>query len=105
MGFNLNLPLSSGATADRWFRALDAACQRVASYRADALVVSLGLDTFAGDPISTFQLQSPDFERLGSRLAELGLPTVLILEGGYAAKELGINAAHVLQGFEASQTR
>ena len=102
LGFNLNLPLPAGTTADRWFTALDAACERVKSYRADALVVSLGLDTFAGDPISSFTLQSPDFERLGRRLGGLGLPAVLILEGGYAAEALGVNAANVLRGFESS---
>ena len=105
LGFNLNLPLPAGTTADRWFTAIDTACQRVKAYRADALVVSLGLDTFAGDPISTFQLKSPDFDKLGSRLADLALPTVLILEGGYAAQALGVNAANVLQGFETSQTK
>ena len=57
-----------------------------------------------GDPISTFALQSQDFHTLGSRLGDLGFPSVLILEGGYAAKELGVNAANVLNGFEASQT-
>ncbi|MCB2026195.1 MAG: histone deacetylase family protein, partial [Ottowia sp.] len=62
---------------------------------------SLGLDTFAGDPISRFQLQPPDFERLGRRLQRLGLPTAFILEGGYAAAELGENAARVIDGFEA----
>ena len=105
LGFNLNLPLPAGATADRWFTAIDTACRRAKAYRADALVVSLGLDTFAGDPISSFTLQSPDFETLGSRLADLALPTVLILEGGYAAQALGVNAANVLQGFETSQTK
>lgn len=100
LGFNLNLPLAAGTTADRWFAALDAACERVKSYRADAMVVSLGLDTFAGDPISSFTLQSSDFERLGNRLGGLGLPAVLILEGGYAAQQLGVNAANVLRGFE-----
>ncbi len=105
LGFNLNLPLPAGTTAERWFAALDAACERVKSYRADALVVSLGLDTFAGDPISSFNLQSPDFEKLGRRLAGLGLPAVLILEGGYAAQALGVNAVNVLNGFDASQTR
>jgi acetoin utilization deacetylase AcuC-like enzyme len=101
LGFNLNFPLPAGTTAERWFAALDAACERVKSYRADALVVSLGLDTFAGDPISSFKLQSPDFEKLGHRLAGLGLPAVLILEGGYAAQALGVNAVNVLSGFEA----
>mgnify|MGYP002652164029 CR=1 FL=1 len=67
---------------------------------ADALVVSLGLDTFAGDPISTFKLQGDDFSRLGSRLQALGLPTAFILEGGYAAAELADNAVAVIEGFE-----
>ena len=99
-GFNLNLPLAAGSSADTWLGALDVACERIARYGADALVVSLGLDTFAGDPISTFKLQGDDFSRLGSRLQALGLPTAFILEGGYAAAELGDNAAAVIEGFE-----
>lgn len=99
-GFNLNLPLPAGTPAPAWFAALDSACARIAGYRADALVVSLGLDTFEGDPISRFALASGDFFRVGERLARLGLPTVFVLEGGYAAAELGTNAVNVLEGFE-----
>ncbi len=99
-GFNLNLPLPAGTSADTWFEALETACRRVAQHGAQALVVSLGLDTFAGDPISKFSLQSPDYTRLGQRIARLGLPTIFILEGGYAAQELGVNAVNVLEGFE-----
>jgi acetoin utilization deacetylase AcuC-like enzyme len=99
-GFNLNLPLPAGSSAGAWFGALDAACARIARHRADALVVSLGLDTFAGDPISTFALHSDDFSRLGRRLRGLGLPVVFVLEGGYAAAELGVNAVNVIEGFE-----
>ncbi len=99
-GFNLNLPLAAGTPSGDWFTALDAACARIAQHQADALVVSLGLDTFEGDPISTFHLQSGDFSRLGERLKKLGLPTVLVMEGGYAALELGVNVVNVLEGFE-----
>ena len=99
-GFNLNLPLPAGSSAASWFAALETACQRIARHGASALVVSLGLDTFAGDPISTFALQAVDFRRLGERLEQLGLPTAFVLEGGYAAAELGQNAAAVLAGFE-----
>ncbi len=99
-GCNLNLPLPAGSTAAQWFAALDAACRRVAAHRADALVVSLGLDTFSEDPLSKFSLRPEDFGRLGARLRELGLPTVFILEGGYAAAALGINAVNVLDAFE-----
>ena len=99
-GFNLNLPLAAGCTVARWFDALEAACLRIAAHGAGALVVSLGLDTFAEDPISTFALQAGDFSRLGQRLGRLGLPTVFVLEGGYAAAALGTNAVNVIEGFE-----
>lgn len=100
VGFNLNLPLPAGTPSVTWFTALEMACTRVEQHLADALVVSLGLDTFAGDPIGKFGLLSDDFFKLGERVKKLGLPTVFILEGGYATKELGINAANVLDGFE-----
>jgi acetoin utilization deacetylase AcuC-like enzyme len=99
-GFNLNLPLPAGTPAAEWLAALEVACERVTRHAADALVVSLGLDTFSGDPISRFALQSDDFLRVGARIARLGLPTVLVLEGGYATRELGINAVNVVDGFE-----
>jgi acetoin utilization deacetylase AcuC-like enzyme len=99
-GFNLNLPLAAGTSAENWFAALKAACTRIALHRADAMVVSLGLDTFIDDPITNFALQSVDFHRLGAMLKRLGMPTLFILEGGYAAKELGINAANVLDAYE-----
>ena len=103
-GFNLNLPLPAGSSANTWFAALEHACARVARHGSQALVVSLGLDTFAGDPISKFTLQPDDFTRLGQRLKRLGLPAVFILEGGYAARELGVNAANVIEGFEQGVT-
>ena len=101
-GFNLNLPLPAGCPSGRWFEALEQACQRIGRHHADALVVSLGLDTFAEDPISKFALMASDFSRLGQRLGALGLPTVFVLEGGYAAAALGINAVNVIEGFEES---
>ena len=99
-GFNLNLPLCAESSAVAWFEALEYACARVTGCGADALVISLGLDTFEGDPISRFALTATDFSRLGERLARLGLPTVFVLEGGYAAEALGSNTVNVLDGFE-----
>ena len=100
-GYNLNLPLAPGISREAWFAALETACERVSRHEPDALVVSLGLDTFAGDPISRFSLLAHDYLALGARLARLALPTIFILEGGYATGELGINTANVLEGFEA----
>ncbi len=68
--------------------------------RRPALVVSLGVDTFERDPISSFKLTSSDFRRYGRSIGALGIPTVFVLEGGYAVAEIGINAVNVLHGFE-----
>ena len=99
LGTNLNLPLPRGTDFATWSDALTQALAAIARFGADALVVSLGLDTFEGDPISGFQLKSDDYLRLGERLAQVGLPTVLVFEGGYAVQEVGINAANVLEAF------
>jgi acetoin utilization deacetylase AcuC-like enzyme len=99
-GCNLNVPLAAGSSQAQWFAALETACIKLASYAPDALVVSLGVDAFAGDPLSHFALQSADFLRIGERIAHLGLPTAFVLEGGYAVAEIGINVVNVLEGFE-----
>ena len=99
LGTNLNLPLPRGTGFEVWSQALDTALQAIAKFGANALVVSLGMDTFAGDPISGFTLASADYLRVGQRIAQAGLPTALVFEGGYAVAEVGVNAVNVLEGF------
>ena len=105
LGYNLNLPLPAGADYVRWGAALDHACEAIDQVGAEALVVSLGVDTFAGDPISQFKLESADFLRVGERIAACALPTLFVLEGGYAVDAIGLNVANVLEGFEAGAAR
>jgi acetoin utilization deacetylase AcuC-like enzyme len=100
LGFNRNLPLPRGSDFARWREALTQALAGIARFGAQALVVSLGLDTFAGDPISGFTLRSEDYLRVGEDLGRAGLPTVFVFEGGYAVAEVGANAVNVLEGFE-----
>lgn len=100
LGFNHNLPLPRGSGFAVWREALRQALQAIASFRADALVLSLGLDTFDGDPVAGFKLQTEDYLRVGADIAATGLPTVFVFEGGYAVAEVGINAVNVLAGFE-----
>jgi acetoin utilization deacetylase AcuC-like enzyme len=98
-GFNHNLPLARGTGFGAWREALASALRGVADYKPGALVVSLGLDTFAGDPIAGFTLATPDYLHVGEDLARAGLPTVFVFEGGYAVAEVGTNAVNVLDGF------
>lgn len=101
-GANLNLPLPEGTAWERWSEALEQALAAVRRFGAEAVVVSLGVDTFKGDPISRFRLESEDFLRIGEKLASLRIPMLFVMEGGYAVDEIGINAVNVLQGFEAA---
>jgi acetoin utilization deacetylase AcuC-like enzyme len=98
-GFNLNLPLPKGTAFPRWKDTLQQALNAVSRFGADALVISLGVDTFAGDPISGFTLNSVDYLEIGKLLADAGLPAVFVFEGGYALDEIGVNTVNVLEGF------
>jgi acetoin utilization deacetylase AcuC-like enzyme len=99
-GTNLNLPLPEGTGWELWADALHRALAAIGRFAPDALIVSLGVDTFKGDPISRFRLESEHFLRIGERIASLKLPTLFVMEGGYAIDEIGTNAVNVLQGFE-----
>ena len=100
-GYNQNLPLPRGTNFDAWRAALGIALERVDRFAPGALVVSLGVDTFENDPISFFKLRAADFTSYGRLIAALRIPTLFVLEGGYAVQEIGVNAVNVLQGFEA----
>jgi acetoin utilization deacetylase AcuC-like enzyme len=99
-GFNHNYPMAPGTSFKTWGDALADACQKISNYGPDAVVISLGVDTFEHDPISFFKLASDDFKRYGSTIAQLDLPTLFVMEGGYAVEEIGINAVNVLEGYE-----
>ncbi|HYP83253.1 histone deacetylase family protein [Variovorax sp.] len=99
LGFNHNLPLARGTAFEAWRAALREALAGIAAARAEALVVSLGVDTFEADPVAGFSLVAEDFLRAGEEIAAAGLPTVFVFEGGYAVAQLGVNVANVLDGF------
>lgn len=98
-GTTLNLPLPQGTALDAFRRAQGRALEAIAAFGADLLVVSFGADTYAGDPISAFKLETPDYAILAADIAAAGLPTVIVMEGGYAVDALGANVASLLNGF------
>ncbi len=102
LGANLNLPLPIGTGFDAWQVGLRQLIGQAQKHGADALVVALGVDTFEGDPISRFTLRGADYARVGEMLAAMDLPTVFVMEGGYAVEALGDNVAGVLEGFLAA---
>jgi len=98
-GANLNLPLPRGTGDEDYLRQLDGVLSRVAGVAPGAIVVALGLDAFEGDPFRGFAITTGGFSRIASLIGELGLPTVLVQEGGYLSDDLGINLRSFLDGF------
>lgn len=99
-GFNLNFPLPDGTAFKVWREALKTSLESIDQFGAEVLIVSLGVDTFEGDPISAFKLKTPEYIVMGEDIADLGIPTLFVMEGGYNVEELGINMVNVLQGYE-----
>ncbi|MEZ4833102.1 MAG: histone deacetylase family protein [Caldilineaceae bacterium] len=98
-GATLNFPLEKGIDNARYLAVLGEALDAVRRFTPDALVVSAGFDTFGGDPLGQFKLTTDAYREMGRRFAVLGLPTVLVQEGGYAVHALGENVVNLLQGF------
>ena len=96
----LNLPLPRGTDWSGYAPALDAGARldRERS-RPTCSIVCYGADTHEADPISHFKLKTSDYAPMARRIASLGLPTLIVMEGGYAVDALGANVAEFLGGF------
>jgi acetoin utilization deacetylase AcuC-like enzyme len=78
------------------------ACDEIAKYGADYLVVSLGFDTFCEDLISNFKLTEPYYETMAAIVSARlpGLPALIVGEGGYKVDKLGVLALNFLKGWK-----
>lgn len=99
LGYNLNLPLPRGTEDSGYLKTLDQALARISAFAPRAMVVALGLDAYAGDPLKGLAVSTPGFGQIARRIAGLGLPTLLVQEGGYLCPALGDNLASFLEGF------
>ena len=97
-GATLNLPLPRGTDWSGYEPALMQALDWIARQEPELLIVSYGADTYEGDPISHFMLKTNDYAPMARRIAALDLPTVVVMEGGYAVDALGANVAEFLSG-------
>ncbi|MFJ3470725.1 histone deacetylase family protein [Pseudomonas sp. NPDC090201] len=91
-GFNLNLPMPHGASEALFMDKLEQSLAAVRDFQADALVLSLGFDIYELDPQSKVAVTREGFARLGERIRSLGLPCVIVQEGGYHLETLESNA-------------
>ena len=99
-GATLNLPLPAGCTDGEYLTELDRGLEAIAAARPAVVVVSLGIDTYGRDPICDLALTTEAYHAAGERVAALGLPVVVLQEGGYFVPHLGQNVRNWLLGLE-----
>ena len=97
-GFNLNIPLPEVQTGEQYQKALARALSAIVNFHPDFLVVAFGLDPAKGDPTGTWLLTARDFQQNGRMLGRVGLPTLVVQEGGYRTRTLGSNARSFFTG-------
>jgi acetoin utilization deacetylase AcuC-like enzyme len=100
LGATLNLPLPVRCSDEAYLHELDRASAAIDGFGDAALVVSLGMDTYELDPICDLALTTAGYAEIGSKVAMLGRPTVVLQEGGYHVADLGANVCAWLDGLE-----
>jgi acetoin utilization deacetylase AcuC-like enzyme/GNAT superfamily N-acetyltransferase len=97
-GFNVNIPLPEQIDFEGYRKALNSALRRIRQFRPKFLVVALGLDTAKNDPTGTWPLLAREFEQIGNMVGALRLHTLVVQEGGYNNRSLGVNARRFFTG-------
>jgi acetoin utilization deacetylase AcuC-like enzyme len=95
-GANRNIVLPPGTGDDGWLEAVTELVRWAGP--VDALVIALGVDAAADDPESPLLVGEQAFRSAGGLLGELGLPTVVVQEGGYDVASIGSLVRANLEG-------
>ncbi len=98
-GFNLNLPMPHGSTEQVFFEKVQVAIEKILKFEPDAIVLALGFDVYKDDPQAQVAVTTEGFGRLGKIIAALGLPTVVVQEGGYHLGAMADNTQSFFTGF------
>ncbi|NQV98892.1 MAG: histone deacetylase family protein [Rhodospirillales bacterium] len=92
LGFNRNWPTEAPVDDKRYLKILDEALPVLRRFQPRYLVVSLGFDIMKGDPTGSFDISTDGLQQIAGRIAGLGLPTLIVQEGGYAVRNLRVGA-------------
>jgi acetoin utilization deacetylase AcuC-like enzyme len=100
LGFHKNFPLERSTDDALYLSALEEALHLIRQFEPKYLVVSAGMDIYADDPLGTIKVTTAGIGEIGKRVSALGLPTIIVMEGGYNNDALGRNIVSFLGEFE-----
>jgi acetoin utilization deacetylase AcuC-like enzyme len=83
-GANINLPLPFGSDDAAFIAANNRLAEAVRTHGSEALILSAGWDAHRDDPLSKLAVTTDAYARIGELYGKLGLPTLIVQEGGYS---------------------
>jgi acetoin utilization deacetylase AcuC-like enzyme len=106
-GYTVNLPVEAGAGPDLFLSLVQTVIVPLArSFEPRLLAVSAGYDAHRDDPLAGCMLDEVAYADMGASLrdlaAELGVPVLVCLEGGYALQALAASTAATIAAFTGS---
>jgi acetoin utilization deacetylase AcuC-like enzyme len=99
VGYHHNFPLPPATDDARYLETLEEALTLIRAFAPRYLVLSFGADTFVDDPLGDLAITRAGFAAIGACITALGLPTLIVMEGGYDIAALGENTCALLEAF------
>ncbi len=99
-GLNVNVPLPQSCGGREWLACLEELIARIRSFDPAYLIVSLGVDGLKEDDGGAFKLELADFAKAGEMIADVGLPALIVQEGGYHLPLIGRCVSAFLEGWD-----
>jgi acetoin utilization deacetylase AcuC-like enzyme len=106
-GFTLNLPVPPGSGSDEFVaQTRDVVIPRAREFDPQVLFLSAGYDAHRDDPLAQCEVDEAGFRRIagdfGALAAELRVPVVVCLEGGYNVSALAASVVTTIEGLQAA---
>ncbi len=103
-GYTVNLPVPPGSGPDEFLSLVQAVVAPIArQWRPGLLCVSAGYDAHRDDPLANCDLDDAAYGDMAATMrdlaAELGVPVLICLEGGYSLGALSRSVVTTLEGF------
>ena len=97
--YNHNFPMPHGSSEQVFMDNVDKALDVVRTFTPDVVVHVLGFDVYVDDPQAKCAVSTQGFTELATKIRNLGIPTMVLVEGGYLVEKLEDNLDAFIQGF------
>ena len=107
-GYTLNMPVVPGAGSDEFLALVQHVVAPVARrFAPGLLIVSAGYDAHRDDPLASCSVETEAYGELAATMrelgAELGVPVLVCLEGGYSPSALASSVVATVAGLGGTQ--